>query len=99
MTGVQTCALPIFVAEISTDDQRVGGVIELLENLTEKYRKRESRDQLPRTSLSHIPRRTAHSASLLLQKNSGAQTARRLIAYQTSAAIARAAAEKWAKTL
>ena len=82
------------VAEITPDDQRVRRVIELLEDLAQQHGERKSRDQLPWASFCHVQCRTVHGASLPLQKNIGAQTARRLIAYQILTEIARAAAEK-----
>ena len=44
------------VSEEPPDDERVRGVVELLENLAQKNRQRKACDQPPRAALRHIPR-------------------------------------------
>ena len=44
------------VSEEPPDDERVRGIVELLENLTQKNRQREASNQPPRAALRHIQR-------------------------------------------
>ena len=44
------------VSEEPPDDERVRGIVELLENLAQKNRQREASNQPPRAALRHIPR-------------------------------------------
>jgi len=56
------------ISQKPADDQRVRRIVKLLEHLTEEYRHGKLYDQLPRASLCHIQRISAHSASFPSRK-------------------------------
>ncbi len=57
------------VSEEPPDDERVRGVVELLENLAEQHRDSKRYDQPPRAAVRHVPGRTLHKTSFPSQRN------------------------------